>query len=159
VARKAPGALVIEVNTDGVIELYLRENEFGMRKYSRHISFDARLGVWERGSALLACFMIRIDRSDLTTFSYWVNPGDPAGVRFLKCLAPQHHFDLHFCLPDIARTIRFKNTLGKEAQELLFELQSRPNWSPEEYERERGRMDRLYPRASELWWECVPAQH
>lgn len=146
-----PGRLVAApIDTDVV--LYLREEDWGMKKYPRLCPVELRLGTWEIDKVLAVVLLLRLARTDLTTFETWINAGDPNGVRALQCLAGQSNIDVHIVADKQTRSLRAANHLRIDASMIINTIRGRNAWSPEEFQRACARVSRLYPTPHALWW-------
>lgn len=153
----APGRLVaIPVDTDVV--LYLREQDWGMKKYPRQCPVELRLGTWEIDDVLAVVLLLRLARTDLTTFECWINAGDPNGVRTLQCLAGQAQLDIHVVADKEVRSLRASNHMRVDASIIINNIRGRNAWSPEDFQRTCARVSSLYPTPHALWWNCAPAE-
>jgi hypothetical protein len=146
-----PGRLVVVPTEEGAT-LYLREDNFGMRKYPQRCPFEMRLASWDMDGALAIVLMARLAASDATTFECWIDAAHPAGVRTLQCLASQPYADLHIVTTGITRSLRANNDAQMYPSILLNMIRSRPAWTPEGFAGVIRRLTTLYPTAKSLWW-------
>lgn len=157
VLDKRPGTLVL-ITADPEVLLFLREDEWGLMKYPAKCPVELRMGTWDVDQVLLVVLLVRLARSDLTTYEAWINVGDPLGVRTLQCLAPQPKIDLHVVTDRIVRSLRVLNPLRLQASELIHTIRNRNAWTPEQFEAAQLRLSRLHPTPSALWWQCKPTE-
>lgn len=146
-----PGRLVaLPVDTDVV--LYLREEDFGMKRYPRQCPVELRLGTWQIDKVLAAVLLLRLARTDLTTFEFWLNAGEPTGVRTLQCLAAQAFVDVHVVADKEVRSLRVNNPLRVDASQIVNTIRGHNAWSLEDFQRACARISALYPTPHALWW-------
>lgn len=151
VLARSPGSFLVHAGATAVA-LYLRELRYGETKYPRHCPLEVRLCRWDHGGVLLVAVLARLNRSDLTTFDDWINPGLPEGVRCLKLLAVQKHIDVHIVTDQVDRSLRTANTLAAPVAGLLHELRDRQSWTPQQFADEKAKIERLYPTSKAMWW-------
>jgi len=155
VLSAAPGSLVATV-LQGEVVLFLRETEWGLKRYPTACPVDLRLGSWEIDNVLLVALILRLARSDAATFDYQLDVRSPGGIRMLQCLAVQPQIDVHLASEKTVRTFRAANPGAMEAGILVDKIHSREPWSPEDGERALARLNQLYPTAHDLWWNSAP---
>jgi len=146
-----PVRLVAEIVDDRLL-LFLREDEWGLRKYVGACPGELRLCVWDFEPVLAVVLLLRLARTDLTTFEYWIDAGSPAGVRILQGLAEQPRVDAHIVTAAVARSVRVQNTVRRAALDILDTIRQRRAWTPEDFAAARRRICQLYPTAAALWW-------
>jgi hypothetical protein len=152
----APGRLIITpIDSDAVI--YLREEDWGMKKYPRQCPAELRLGTWEIDGVMTTVVLLRLARSDLTTFEFWLNAGDPNGVRTLQCLGSQTQVDVHIVADRMNRSLRVANVLRFDASMIVNRIRGRNAWPPEDFQAACSRVAQLYPTPYALWWACEAA--
>lgn len=155
VLAKPRGSLVA-VATGPEVVLYLRDDAFGLKRYpSQGCTVDLRLGTWELDRVTLAALILRLARSDATTFDHHLDVSTPPAVRLLQCLVGQNQIDIHIVTETIARSFRIANPVRLEAGYLVNRLRSLPAWSPDEYRQALVRLTKLYPTAHALWWASL----
>ncbi len=154
VLKLPPGQMVVLPSEEGAV-LYLREDDFGMRKYPQRCPFEMRLASWDIEGALAIVLLARIAASDATTYESWINAAHPAGVRTLQCLASQPYADLHIITSGIARSLRASNDAQMYPNILLNMIRTRPAWSPEHFDNVLRRITTLYPTPKTLWWAAA----
>mgnify|MGYP001259403422 CR=1 FL=1 len=90
VVLSQPRGSLIAVLDGSDVALFLREDEWGMRKYPyRECPVELRLNTWEVDPVLLVVMMVRLDRNDGLTFDYLIDVGEPGGVRLVQNLPMQ----------------------------------------------------------------------
>jgi len=152
-----PPGLLIPYARENTVALFIREDEFGLRKYPPQCAADAQLGRWKIDRVLLFVVLVRLGRSDLTTYESWANVADPSVLRLFQKLAAQNRLDVHIVTDHIARTFSLDNPLRSAAAQLVAEVRRRHAWAPEEFERAQARLCTLYPSPPALWWACQEA--
>ena len=155
VLQRRPGTLNAEIVPPDLV-LYLREDSWGMRKYVADAKAEMRLGVWEIGEVLLSILIVRVGRSDVTTFDCQIDLGSAPGVRTMQCLAVQNQIDLHLVTDQVLRSWRLLNPCRLEAARLVDAVRNRA-WDPAQHEAALARVNQLYPTAHSLWWHCAPS--
>jgi hypothetical protein len=149
------GSLVAVLDGSGVV-LYLREDEWGLRKYPyRECPAELRLGTWEVDPVLLVALMVRLDRNDGLTFDYLINAGEPSGVRLVQNLNGQKYIELCLATDTVVRTFRIKNSFRDAAGQVVNNIRTRPAWSREEFQQASARLSQLYPTPHALWWHAA----
>lgn len=151
-----PGRLMAMAR-DAQVVLFLREDEWGMKKYPQRCPADLRIGTWDVDDVLLVVLLLRLMRTDLTTFEYWINICESSGVRLLQDLSAQAQIAAQVVTDCTVRSLRMMNTLRAGAAALVETAGRRNAWSPEEFARVRDRIWQLHPTAGALWWNCQPA--
>lgn len=151
VLKLAPGRMVL-LPTEKEVVCYLRDDEFGMRRYPRHCTVELRLRIFEIEHVFATVVMVRVAKLDAVTFESWVDVADPRGVRSMQCLAAQDTLDLSIVAPTETRMLRTRNTLRAEAHRLVETVRRHNAWSPADFDRACRRISQLYPTASRLWW-------
>lgn len=146
-----PGQLVA-TSTKTEVTLYLREEDFGMKKYPRRCPVELRLSTWEIDHVVAVVILVRLARTDLTTFECWVNAGEPNGVRAMQCLASQPQIDVHVVADREVRSLRRPNPLRLEAMRVVKLVRHREAWPQDGFQRACARITQLYPTAHALWW-------
>jgi hypothetical protein len=145
------GRLVaVPVETDVVF--YLREDDFGMKKYPRNCPVEMRLGTWQIDKVLTAVLLVRLARTDLTTFEFWLNAGDPTGVRTLQCLAAQAQIDVHVVADKDIRSLRINNPIRVDASRMVNTIRGRNAWTEDDFQQACARVSQLYPTPHAMWW-------
>jgi hypothetical protein len=138
------------------VVLFLREDEWGMRKYPfRECPLELRLGMWEMDSVLLVVLMVRLDRNDGLTFDCMLNVGEPSGVRLVQNLGTQKHVELCLATETQVRTFRVANSFRDAANEIVNIIRTRPAWSREQFQQAGARLSQLYPTSHALWWHAA----
>ncbi len=149
-----PGTLIPVLDL-GKVELYLREDEWGLKKYPPSCHLDVRIGTWEIDGVLLAVLLARFNHSDPATFESWINVAEPAGVRLIQALEPQKHLNVNIVTERFARAFRVPNPLRLDAGQLVKQLRRHYAWSLEQYEAAQRRLARMYPSPVKLWWHMM----
>ena len=152
-----PPGRMVATPIDTNVVFYIREEDWGMRKYPRQCPVELQLGTWEIDNVCAAVLLVRLARSDATTFESWVNAGDPNGVRTLQCLASQARVEVHIVPDTDVRSLRVPNSLRVDASYLVNTIRSRDAWAPEAFQRACARVSQLYPTPHSLWWACQEA--
>lgn len=156
IRKLRPGRLVASAADNDVV-LYLREEDWGMKKYPRQCPIELCMGTWPIGSIIVTAILVRLARNDLTTFEFFLNAGDPEGVRTLQCLGSQSQIDLHIVADRDVRSLRAANPMRFDASMLVNRLRGRDAWPPEDFQKACMRVAQLYPNAHSLWWACQEA--
>jgi hypothetical protein len=151
--ERPPGSLTATLIEPDVV-LFLRETEFGLRKYPVACPIELRIGTWEIEQVILVTLLLRLSRSDATTYEAWINVGDPLGVRMLQKLKPQPKVGVHFVTDKLARTLRVANPMRVSASGLVHVLRKHHAWTPDQFTAAQRRLSTLYPTAADLWWRC-----
>lgn len=154
VRSKSPGSLVALV-IHSQLELFLRETDWGLKRYPSACPAELRLGSWEIDNVVLVALILRLARSDASTFDCQIDVCTPAGTRVLQCLAGQNQVDVHLAGDQTIRTLRATNPAAVDASYLIDKVRSRTPWTPEELEHALGRLNTLYPTSRDLWWNCT----
>lgn len=139
-----PGTLIALPIEDRAM-LFLREDQWGLKKYADRCPAELRMCTWDIDAVLLIVFLLRLARTDLTTFEFWIDAGSPGGVRVLQDLAAQPRIDVHLVTDRIARSFRLRNVVRSHVQDLLNVVRSRNAWRPEQFDAVRARICQLYP--------------
>jgi hypothetical protein len=155
VLDKSPGSLVAMV-VQGEVVLFLRETEWGLKRYPTACPVDLRLGSWDINNVLLVALILRLARSDAATFDCQLDASSAGGVRILQCLAVQSQIEVHLASESAVRTFRAANPSPVDAGILVDKIHSREPWSPEDSERALARLNQLYPTACDLWRSIAP---
>jgi hypothetical protein len=138
------------------VVLFLREDEWGMRKYPlRACPLELRLGMWEMDTVLLVVLMVRLDRNDGLTFDCLLNVGEPGGVRLVQNLGMQKHVELCLATGTQVRTFRVPNSFREAADQIVNIIRTRPAWSRAEFQQAGARLSQLYPTPHALWWHAA----
>lgn len=151
VLKLAPGRMVIVPNEKEVV-CYLRDDEFGMRRYPRHCTVELRLRIFEIEHVLATVMMVRVAKLDAVTFESWIDVSDPRGVRAVQCLAAQETLDVNIVAPTETRLLRTRNTLRAEASKLVEMVRQHNAWQTADFDRACRRVSQLYPTPTRLWW-------
>ncbi len=146
-----PGTLIALPIEDRAM-LFLREDQWGLKKYADRCPAELRMCTWDIDAVVLIVFLLRLARTDLTTFEFWIDAGSPGGVRVLQDLAAQPRIDVHLVTDRIARSFRLRNVVRSHVQDLLNVVRSRNAWRPEQFDAVRARICQLYPTPHTLWW-------
>lgn len=149
----APGALIVDA-TESAVTLFVREDEWGLKKYPRKCSAQCRLGHWEIDGVMVAALVVRIARVDTPTFEHWIDPGHALGVRTLQNLASQKTIDLHVVVDAVARSFRLPNPARVQAGHLVEVVRRRTAWAPENFQAALKRINTLFPTPNDLWHAC-----
>lgn len=149
-AKPRPSLAVITTRTE--VSLFLCEDEWVLKKYPRDCPLDLRLGSWDIDNVLLVVLLLRVARSDDTTFDCWIDVGNPNGLRILQNLAAQHDIDLHMAADEVARSVRLPNRARLDAIRLVEKVRTHTGWPPEDFARALARLNRLYPTPHATWW-------
>lgn len=153
VLRRPVGTLTVAVPTSRAI-FYVHEDDWGMRKYPRDCPAALRIGTWEVDRVLLVGMVLRLARSDLTTYDTWINIGDANGVRMMQSLTGQTQIDVHVVTDVVARSVRIANPVRFEAASIINTIRKREAWSDDEFQTALGRITQLYPTTPMLWQAC-----
>ncbi len=158
VLARPPGTLLVQP-APGQTIFYVREDDFGLRKYPRNCDVEFLFGVfWETRKVCVVALLLRLAKNDNATFEHWINPADPAGVRLLLNLTKHRHLDVLVAADSQVRALRAPNRLAGLANELLAYIRERRDWSAEEFETERVRINTLFPTPFALWRHCRSAK-
>lgn len=156
VRQMSKGRMVITAHdTDAVV--YIRDDDWGMRNYPRQCPAELRIGTWDVNNAMAAVLLVRLARSDLTTFESWMNAADPNIVRVLQCLASQSQIDIHVVADSEVRSLRAANKLQFDASQIINAIRSRDAWSDADFQAACSRIAQLYPTPHALWRACPEA--
>ncbi|MEW6250270.1 MAG: hypothetical protein AB1716_06465 [Planctomycetota bacterium] len=153
----SPGTLTATVLPPDNLVLFVREDDWGLKRYPAEPGAELRLGAWEIDELLLTMLIVRIGRSDLTTFDCHIDLGSAPGVRMMQCLAVQPQLELYVVTSRITRSWRWPNPLRLQAAVLVNAARHRPAWEPGAYQAALARLNQLYPTPSSLWWHSDPA--
>ena len=156
VLQRPAGTLNAVVVPPDVV-LFLREDSWALKKYGSDTKAELQLGVWEMEQVLLAMLIVRMARSDATTFDYHIDLGSAPGVRLMQCLAYQHQVDLHLVTNQVVRSWRIPNQSRAQAASLVDAVRNRA-WDSSQYHAALARLNQLYPTAHSLWWQCGKQQ-
>lgn len=152
--HQQPAGRLLVAAVDADVVLYLREDDWGMKKYPRHCPGQLRMGSWDRDGVLAVAVLLRLARSDATTFEHWINPADAAAVRTLQCLAGQTQVDVHVVADSEVRSLRLANPLLLPASRIVNNIRHRQAWTEDDFQRLCARIAQLYPTPASLWWNC-----
>lgn len=152
--RALPAGRLIAHPVDNRVVLYLREEDFGMRRYPPKCPTELRLAVWEMDHILVIVLLLRLARTDLTTFECWIHAGEPRGVRTLQCLADQEQVDIQIVADREQRWLRAANRVRKEAAQLVETIRGRDAWEESDFQNACARVAKLYPTSHALWWSA-----
>ncbi len=156
---KKPAGTFVATTVEGKVVLFLRDDEWALKKYPRECMVDLRMGSWQFDQVLLVALVLRLAHSDATTFDHLIDVGEPNGVRLLQNLASQTALDVHVVTSRVARTFRVANPTRYDAGYLVNDVRARDAWSTEEFQGAAARLNQLYPTPSALWEKCAkPAQ-
>jgi hypothetical protein len=136
----------------GEVVLFVRENEWGLKRYPPACHVELRLWNWEIDDVPLVALVLRFARSDSATFDCQLDVRTPMGIRLLQCLASQSQIDVHLVADQTVRPFRVANPAPVEAGYLLDKVRAHAPWSAEDAERALARLNQLYPTARDLWW-------
>lgn len=150
VRKQAAGRLIVTAAESGVV-LYLREDDWGMKKYPRQCPVELRMCHWDMEGVLAVAVLLRLARNDATTFEHWINPADAKSTRTLQCFANQTHVDVHIVADAEVRSLRPPNSLLVPAASLVNDIRRRQAWTSGDFQRISARLARLYPTAAALW--------
>lgn len=150
-----PAGTFVATTVEGKVVLFLREDEWGLKKYPRECPVDLRMGSWQLERVLLVALVLRLAHGDATTFDHLINVGEPNGVRLVQNLALQTAFDVHVVTDRVVRTFRVANPTRFDAGYLVNDVRVREAWSDEEFRAAAARLNQLYPTPSALWEVCV----
>jgi hypothetical protein len=139
----------------GDLVLFLRETEWGLMSYPPACHAELRLGSWELDNVLLAALVLRLARHEAATYDRSLDLQSPLGIRVLQGLSAQPQIDVYVTSDHAIRTFRITNQASIQAGQLLDQIQEREPWSAEDMERALGRLNQLYPTASDLWRGCA----
>ncbi len=156
VLARPPGSLIPYARENQAV-VFIREDEWGLRKYPAKCAVDVQLARWKVDRVLVFVVLVRLARSDVTTFESWANVADPTVLRLFQKLAAQSRLDVHIVTDRIARTFSLDNPLGIAASQLVAEVRRRRAWTLQEFERAQQRLCTLYPSPQALWWACQEA--
>lgn len=149
--RKQPAGRLTVASADSDVVLYLREDDWGMKKYPRQCPGQLRMCHWDMDGVLAVAVLLRLARSDATTFEHWINPADTVSVRTLQCFAGQTHVDVHIVADSEVRSLRLPNSLLVPASTLVNDIRRRQAWTSGDFRRVCGRLAKLYPTPAALW--------
>lgn len=149
---KLPRGALAATLIDPHVVLFLREEEWGLKKYPAHCPVEVRLGTWELEPVILVALLLRLARSDATTFETWINIGEPLGVRTLQHLERQATIDVHVVTDRIARSLRAAGTFRASASDLVRTIRAREAWTQAQFANAQKQLTKRYPTASALWW-------
>lgn len=136
---------------DSEVVVYLREADFRLRTMSRNCAAQVRLGAWDIGEVKVVVFALRLDHNDAMTFEYWLNVGEPAGVRVLQCLAAQKTIDVVVVGEEDTRFYRVPSTGAHIASRIVKQIRRQGAWSEAAFRQATTRVSQLYPSASAMW--------
>ncbi len=151
-----PRGRMIAYPHEHAVTVYLREDDFGLSRYSRDLVSDLRLLHWELDGVLVVVLMLRLDRNDHFTFEHWINAAEPAGVRMLQCLAAQRDTTVVLVGDTDVRPYRVRNDIAGDASRLVARLRAQSAWSPEAFHSAVLRIGQLYPTPHAVWWSSPP---
>lgn len=152
---KKPRGTLCPVQLGSEVIIFLREDDWGLRNYPlRDCAVDVRLGVWNVEGVMLAALVVRLARSDKTTFDHQFDLSEPESVRLLQCLAVQPHLDVHIITTGVSRTFRINNVIQFDASYIVDKVRSKRDWTPEVYRSAMNRLNTLYPTPSAMWRNC-----
>jgi hypothetical protein len=136
----------------GEVVLFVRETEWGLKRYPPACRVELRLWSWEIDNVPLVALVLRFARSDCATFDCHLDVQTPAGLRMLQGLASQSQIDVHLVADQTIRTFRVANPAPEEAARLVDKVRARKPSSADDVERAMARLNQLYPTARDLWW-------
>lgn len=149
-----PVGCLLAISTESEVTLFVREDEWGLKKYPSRCQTELRLGTWDIDDVLLNVLLLRLGASDLGTFECWVNAAEPLGVRTLQCLAAQAKVNTYLVIDRVVRSFRLANRLQAAADRLVSVVRLRKTWTEEEFQLAQTRLAELYPTPHALWWNC-----
>lgn len=156
VLRIKPTGCMAAVGDKNSLDLFVREEEWGMKKYPGRFPIELRLVTWDDERVLLIALLVRLNCNDHTTLDTWINAGEPAGVRLMQAICAHPTLNLHFVTQsEVLRSIRHSNTVQSAATEVLQSPTIRRTWSADDFKRARDQINVLYPTASALWWSKI----
>jgi len=148
-----PRGTLVAVLDDSEVVLFLREDEWSLRRYPYHeCPVELRLGTWDIEAVLLVALLARLDRNDGLTFDCLLNVGEPSGVRLMQNLCMQKHIELCLTTDQVVRTFRQGNAFQRSADRIVNAIRTRPAWSREQFHQAGARLSQLYPTPHQLWW-------
>jgi hypothetical protein len=77
-------------------------------------------------------------------------------LRTLQSLAVQQDLEAFLVTHEVVRSFRLENPGCMEVARLVDQLRTRPAWTPAQAAEVMGRMNTLYPTATQLWRACEP---
>ncbi len=154
----APPESLLPVTHYSQVELFLRLTRWGLKKYPINCPAELRWGTWELENVPLVALLLRLARSDASTYDCQIDARTVSGIRTLQCLATQSTVLVHLATDRSVRTLRLSNPAFIEAGFLVDKIRSRPPWTAEQARRALARLNTLYPTAVSLWWSCGPGR-
>lgn len=148
--ERRPGSMVV-VPYDSIITMWVREDEWGLRRYSRRFPVQVQMGAWDIDGILLIVMLARFGDQNSTTFEYWVDACTMEGLAILQHLVPQHHIDLFIVTDRIVRSFRVRNPWRIIASDLIREIRGRRTWTGNDYSRTQAGLSKLFPTPDSLW--------
>lgn len=146
-----PGSLIVSHENDAA-RVYIREDPVRYSRYPRHCAAQLRIMTWDCQPVLLAALLVRLGRSNVTTFHRWLNASDNADLRILQAFADQPRIDIELLTEGAARLFTISNTARVVCRDTLEQIRRRRTWTPEQFGMACAAVDRLYPTAHAAWW-------
>lgn len=154
----SPGTLYVGVDRTQ-IELVVREDGFRIGRYPRQCAVDMKLAAWTRDSVLPAALLVRLGKSNLTTFHRWINAVQNGDLRILQALTRADTLEVRLIWEAGERVFPWRNALQQAACTLISRVQEMRPWTPENFERERRLIDHELPTAHAAWWAVAENPH
>lgn len=136
---------------DSEVVVYLREADFRLRTMSRNCTAQIRLGAWDVDEVKVVVVALRLDHNDAMTFEYWLNVGEPAGVRILQCIANQKTIDVVVVGEVDTRFYRVPSSGARVASQIVKQIRRQGAWSESAFRQATTRISQLYPSAAPMW--------
>ncbi len=136
---------------DAEVVVYLREADFRLRTMSRNCAAEVRLGSWDIEGIKVVVLALRLDHNDAMTFEYWLNVGEPAGVRVLQGLAAQKTIDVVVVGENETRFYRVGSSGVRAAGQLVKQIRRQGAWSAQAFRQACTRVSQLYPSSAPMW--------
>jgi hypothetical protein len=151
-----PVGTLLPVSGEQEAALYVREDAWRLRKYTREFSAEFRLGVWDLNPVIVVGLVLRFGHQDACTFDLCLNMALPDTLRLTQNLASQSTILAHVVAEDVTRTFRLVNAAKLEAAQAVNLLYSRDLWPPAAFQAALTRINQLYPTAPAVWRACEP---
>lgn len=150
----APGTFYVGV-AGTQIELVVREDGVRIERYPRQCAVDMKLAVWLCESVLPVALLVRLGKSNLTTFHRWINATQSGDLRILQALTRMDTLEVRLIWEAGERVFPWRNGLQHAARTLISRVQGVRPWTAADFERERRRIDHELPTAHAAWWAVV----
>ncbi len=146
-----PGSLLVSHEND-VARVRIREDPVRFSRYPRRCAAGLRVTTWDCHPVLLVALLVRIGRSNVTTFHRWLNASDNADLRILQALADQARVEIEVVTEGATRLLSTVNPARVVCRETLEQIRRRRTWTPQQFTVACAAVDRLYPTAYAAWW-------